>query len=75
MKTLVYLLPAIACLAMMLVMCGPMLFKKNTRQAAATDDNPDTTAEWKQLAELREEVALLKAKLALKEEDDSELTK
>ncbi|MGH2752990.1 MAG: hypothetical protein ACRDLB_01025 [Actinomycetota bacterium] len=57
MRWLVTALPALACGAMMLVMCVPMLLRRNkaTSEAASEED----------IAALREEIALLKAERAL----------
>lgn len=57
MRWLVTALPALACGAMMLVICVPMLLNRNkgTNEAASQED----------VAALREEIALLKAERAL----------
>lgn len=54
---------------MMLVMCGPMIFKRNRQGARQTDQSAELKPESNEVAELREEVALLKAKLAIEEQE------
>lgn len=56
MKALITYLPAFACLAMLLIVCVPMLFNRHW----AHQDN--------EAAELREEVARLRAELAQQDE-------
>lgn len=62
MRWLVTALPALACLGMMLVMCVPMLMnrKHDSHEGASKED----------VAALREEIALLKAKRALDGSED-----
>lgn len=65
MRSLVAYLPAIACGAMMLLICVPMLFgRKHDRSA---DEGPSQ----QEVAELSEEISRLKAERAL--EDKSEV--
>ena len=65
MRTLVTYLPAIACGAMMLLICIPMM--RNMHKDHGESDDSDTRRE---IGELREEVARLKAERAV--EDPSE---
>jgi hypothetical protein len=71
-RTLITLLPAIGCLAMMLVMWRPMMVKRNKDQSAADQPDDRPGLESQEMAQLREEVAVLKAKLALQEENGAE---
>lgn len=59
MKTLLIYLPAFACLAMALIVCLPMLLRHGKHE---TDP---------EVAELKEEVARLRALIALREEEVS----
>jgi hypothetical protein len=68
-RTLLTFLPVIGCLLMMLVMCVPMMLKRNKGRSSAADD--DSTPVPKDIAELRDEVSSLKAKLALQEGSDA----
>lgn len=61
MKALLIYLPAFACLAMAAIICLPMLLKHGKHQA-----DPE-------VAELKEEVARLRAQIVLRE-DDEEVT-
>lgn len=65
MRTLVTYLPAIACGAMMLLICIPMM--RNMHKDNGASDESDTQRE---IGELRDEIARLKADRAL--EDKSE---
>lgn len=65
MRTIAAYLPAVACGAMMLFICIPMM--RNMHKTDATSDQPDIQRE---IGELRDEVARLKAERAL--EDKSE---
>lgn len=65
METLITYLPAIACGAMMLLICIPMM--RNMHKGNGESDGSDTQRE---IGELREEIARLKAERAL--EDKSE---
>lgn len=67
MRILLSYLPFVGCLAMVLFMCGPMMFRRNKNTSSA--DDQASTASSNEIAELREEVSLLKAQIALK--DDS----
>lgn len=68
MRALVIYLPALACLAMMAVICIPMLLSHRKRNDSnLTDQETDP-----EIAELREEVAVLKARLALDDDASSE---
>jgi hypothetical protein len=67
-RTFLTLLPAIGCLVMMLVMCGPMMLKRNRSRSSAVEY---PTSFSKDVAELRDEVSSLKAKLALQEGSDA----
>jgi hypothetical protein len=73
-RTLIALLPLIGCLAMILFMWGPMMFRKNQDQPASDKPDGRPAHESQEIAELREEVAVLKAKLALQEENGAERT-
>jgi hypothetical protein len=64
-RTLATYLPAIACGAMMLLICIPMM--RNMHKSSGGSDDSDTQRE---IGELRDEVARLKAERAL--EDKSE---
>ncbi len=57
MKALFVYLPAFACLAMAVFICLPMLLKRGKHEP-----NPE-------IAELREEVTRLKAKVALRDDE------
>ena len=63
MRGLIAALPAVACLGMMLVMCVPMLMnrRKGSNEAASPAD----------VAELREEIARLKAERVLAGDKES----
>lgn len=58
MKTLLVYLPAIACLAMVAIICLPMLLKHGKHE---TDP---------EVAELKEEVARLRAQIALRDDEE-----
>lgn len=58
MKTLLVYLPALACLAMALIICLPMLLKHGKHET-----NPEVT-------EPKEEVARLRAQIALRENEE-----
>ena len=65
MRTIATYLPAIACGAMMLLICIPMMksmHKRNDSEAAASSQ---------EIAELREEIARLKAERALADTKES----
>jgi hypothetical protein len=64
-RTFLTFLPAIGCLAMMLVMCGPMMLKRSKGRSSAVEDDPNYVS--KDIAELRDEVSSLRARLALRE--------
>lgn len=66
MRTVAAYLPAVACGAMMLFICIPMM--RNMHKTDGTSDQPDIQRE---IGELRDEVARLKAERAL--EDKSEI--
>ncbi len=65
MRTLVTYLPALVCGAMVLLMCVPMLLRRQRHQSNDQNVSP------KEIAELREEIRHLKAERAL--EDKSEM--
>ena len=65
MRTLVAYLPALACGAMMLLVCVPMLLGRRH------DQPPDRGATQQQVAELREEISRLKAERALDDKTES----
>lgn len=69
MRTFLTFLPVIGCLVMMLVMCGPMMLKMNKGRSSAADENSPPVS--KDIAELRDKVSALKAKLALQEDADA----
>ena len=60
MRTLVAYLPALACGAMMLLICVPMLLGRRRR-----NQPPDRAASQQEVAELRHEISRLKAERAL----------
>jgi hypothetical protein len=60
-RTLITLLPALACGAMMLV-CARMMFGRHGQ----THDDPQT----REIAELRDELARMRAESALKEQKE-----
>ena len=64
-RSLAAYLPALACGAMMLLICVPMLLGRKHKQPS------DESASKQEVAELREEISRLKAERAL--EDDSEV--
>lgn len=69
MRTLINYLPLLGCAAMLLLVCGPMLFRRNHKA--------DTTASTfapvdEQIAELRDEVHRLKAELDVKDSREAE---
>lgn len=66
-RTLIAYLPVIACGAMMLLICIPMM--RNMHKGHGRSDDAGTREE---VAELREEISRLKAERAL--EDKSEVT-
>lgn len=61
MRSLVAYLPAIACGAMMLLICVPMLLGRKH------NNTPDQAASQEEVAELREEISRLKAERALED--------
>ena len=63
MKTLIAFIPALTCGAMMLFICIPMMFRKH-------DGTSEESASKQEVAELREEVARLKAQHALGEKSE-----
>ncbi len=65
MRTLATYLPAFACGAMMLLICVPMLLGHKRHQSSNQNASPQ------EIADLREEVARLKAERAL--EDSTEV--
>jgi hypothetical protein len=60
-RTLVTYLPALACGAMMLLICVPMLLGRKHKQDA------EPSASQQEVAELREEISRLKAERALED--------
>lgn len=62
MRTLLAYLPGLFCLAMVLLVCGPMLLRRARGQGGEQAAPAATTQE---VAELKEEVARLRAELAL----------
>lgn len=62
MKTLIFYLPAIACLAIVLIICLPMLLKHGKHE---TDS---------EVAELKEEVARLRAHITLRDNEEEVAT-
>jgi hypothetical protein len=68
-RTFFTFLPVIGCLVMMLVMCAPMMLKRNKGRPSAAADDPTHVS--MDIAELRDEVSSLKAKLALQEDIDT----
>jgi hypothetical protein len=62
MRTLLAYLPGLFCLAMVLLVCGPMLLRRARGQGCEQAAPAATTEE---VAELKEEVARLRAELAL----------
>jgi hypothetical protein len=71
MRTLLTYLPALGCLTMMLIVCGPMIFRRN-KGDASVHNSTQSTSSSQEIAQLREEVAVLKAQITLKEQSDSE---
>ena len=65
MRTLVAYLPALACGAMMLLICVPMLLRRRHNQPL----NPGASQE--EVAELREEISRLKTERALDEKTEA----
>lgn len=65
MRTLVIYLPALACGAMMLLICVPMLLGRKHNQAAGP------SASQQEVAELREEISRLKAERALEDKAEA----
>ncbi len=63
MDTLLLYLPALACVGMMLLICVPMMRNMHTGHGESED-----TATRQEVAELREELARLKAERVLQEE-------
>ncbi|MGH2375565.1 MAG: hypothetical protein ACRD1T_04835 [Acidimicrobiia bacterium] len=72
MRTLLSYLPLVGCLAMMLFICVPMMLRRNNNASCADDQT--TTPSSNEIAELREEVSLLKAQLALKNDSAEKLS-
>ncbi len=66
METLLTYLPAIACGAMMLLICIPMM--RNMYKGHEGSDDPDARRE---IGELREEIARLKDERALEDERET----
>ncbi|MDQ3964739.1 MAG: hypothetical protein M3277_12645 [Actinomycetota bacterium] len=66
MRTLIAYLPVIACVALMALICIPMM--RNMHKGHGETDDPDTQRE---IAELREEIALLKAERALEDKTET----
>jgi hypothetical protein len=64
-RTLVTYLPALACGAMMLLICVPMLLGRKHKQDA------EPSASQKEVAELREEISRLKAERALEDKTEA----
>ena len=64
MDTLLLYLPALACVGMMLLICVPMM-----RNMHKDHRDSEDTATREEFAELREEVARLKAERALQEKE------
>lgn len=64
METLLSYLPALACAGMMLVICLPMMRNMHKGHGEADD-----SATRQEIAELREEIARLKAERALQENE------
>ncbi len=58
MRSIAVYLPALACVAMMLLVCVPMLLGRKHNQAS------DESASQQEVAELREEIAHLRAESA-----------
>ncbi len=65
MRTLIAYLPVIACVAMMALICIPMM--RNMHKGHGGSDDADA----RELGELRDEVARLKAERALGEESET----
>ncbi|MGH2690378.1 MAG: hypothetical protein ACRDKW_16455 [Actinomycetota bacterium] len=65
MRTLLAYLPGLFCLAMVLLVCGPMLLRRARGQGCEPSAPPAATAE--EVAELKEELARLRAELALRQ--------
>ncbi len=65
MRTLVAYVPALACGAMMLLICVPMLLGRRHNQPL------DRGASQEEVAELREEISRLKAERALDDKTES----
>ncbi|MGH2720052.1 MAG: hypothetical protein ACRDJO_00425 [Actinomycetota bacterium] len=65
MRTLLAYLPGLFCLAMVLVVCGPMLLGRMRGRGCEQTAAPAVTPE--EVAELTEEVARLRAELALRQ--------
>nr|MBA2599467.1 hypothetical protein [Actinomycetota bacterium] len=65
MRSLVPYLPALACGAMMLFICVPMLLGRKHNQSS------DQGASQQEVAELREEISRLKAARALEDRNES----
>lgn len=66
MRTLITYLPVIACVAMMVLICIPMM--RNMHKGHGRSNDPDAQRE---IGELREEIALLKAERALDKESET----
>jgi cell division protein FtsB len=64
MRTLLTYLPVVGCLAMMLIVCGPMMFRRNKGAANGYDQQPEAAAHTDEVAQLREEVAMLRAQIS-----------
>lgn len=65
MRSIAVYLPALACVAMMLLVCVPMLLGRKHNQAS------DESASQQELAELREEIAHLRAEQALGDKSEA----
>ncbi|MGI8426735.1 MAG: hypothetical protein ACR2M4_09120 [Actinomycetota bacterium] len=72
MRNFLSYLPLVGCLAMVLFMCGPMMFRRNKHSLSAEEQA--TTSSSNEIAELREEVSLLKAQIALKDDSAEKLS-
>jgi len=64
-RTLVAYLPALACGAMMLLICVPMLFGRKQNRSS------DQGATQQEVAELRHEISRLKAERALEDKTEA----
>lgn len=67
MSTLIAYLPVIACVGMMALICIPMMRNMHKSHGRSEDDSDAR----REIAELREEIALLKAERALEDKTET----